>query len=58
VEAMARIENNFSLAAEQWDELKSPYLAARNRQLSSANQMEIRTDSHGETQEGEDQVID
>jgi uncharacterized membrane protein YebE (DUF533 family) len=58
LEAVTKTEKDFSVVVKQWDELKSQDLAALNRQLSSANQQEIHLDSHGETQDGEDQDID
>jgi photosystem II stability/assembly factor-like uncharacterized protein len=56
--ALAKIENDFSVATKQWSALKSQDLAALNRQLIGAKQPEIHLDSHGGTDEGEGQDID
>lgn len=58
MEAVAKIERDFSVARKQWEELKSQDLPALNRQLHAANRPEIRLDSHGQSDEGEDQDID
>jgi hypothetical protein len=58
MEAVAKIEKDFSGVAEQWDQLKSQDLAALNNRLRSANRPEIHLDPHGQSEEGEDQDID
>jgi uncharacterized phage infection (PIP) family protein YhgE len=57
-EAVTKIEKDFSAVVKQWDDLKSQDLAALNRQLRSANRPELHLDSHGQSDEGEDQDID
>jgi photosystem II stability/assembly factor-like uncharacterized protein len=56
-EAVKKIEKDFSAVVKQWDELKSQDLAALNRQLRGATRPEIHLDSHGQSDEGEDQDI-
>src|SRR6202167_1594496 len=57
-DAVAKIEKDFSTVVKQWDDLKSQDLAALNRQLHTATRPEIHLDSHGQSDEGEDQDID
>jgi len=57
-EAVAKIQKDFSAVLEQWDDLKSQDLAALNHQLRGANRPELHLDSHGRSDEGEDQDID
>ena len=58
MEAVAKIEKDFSGVAEQWDQLKSQELATLNNRLRGANRPEIHLDPHGQSEEGEDQDID